>query len=147
MMMRPLTYPLTPVPALISTNVFLYTSPPTRCCNAFLKCPKDGAPGKSDGKTCVSVSLCVSICANCTECKKVRTCECVFLSAVRGYTLTSFLICALFSSLDPPKLSSLMWNSAWTVCMDSSSDCNPDNCIHRLRYLYSDQVLHYCFIL
>lgn len=42
-----------PVPALIATNVFLYASRPTRCCTTFVKSPKDGSPGKINGKTCV----------------------------------------------------------------------------------------------
>lgn len=82
--MRPLSHPLTPVPASIATNVFLCASPPTRCCTAFLKCPKDGTPGKSDGKTYVSVS----------KCKKVSTYDCVF--SVPGYMFPSLSpsICA-----------------------------------------------------
>lgn len=56
MMMRPLA---SLTPASIATNVCLYTSPPTRCCSTFLKYPKDGAPGKTDGKICMSVRACV----------------------------------------------------------------------------------------
>lgn len=104
MMMRPLAYPLTPVPASIATNVFLYTSPPTRCCSAFLKCPKDGTPGKSDGKTCVSVSLRVCVCVYL--CKLHRTQEsmsesfCQMSRATRLHPL-SLHLCPLFLSLSP----------------------------------------------
>lgn len=41
------------------------------CCTAFLKCPKDGTPGKSDGKTCVC--MCVGVCVCVVEHKKVKT--------------------------------------------------------------------------
>ncbi len=135
-MMRPLAYPLTPVPASIATNVFLYTSPPIRCCTAFLKCPKDGTPGKSDGKTCVCVCVCVCICANCTQHNKVKTYECVFLLAVTTYTFTSFLSSSVpsFPLFFPPTgrqlCGTLHGLSAWI----SSFDCNPNNCIHQLLF-------------
>lgn len=138
--MRPLAYPLTPVPASIATNVFLYTSPPTRCCSAFLKCPKDGTPGKSDGKTCVSVSLCVCVFVQIAQ--NPRKYECIFLSDITGYTFTSFLPSSVPSfPLFIPQSGRLLCGtlhglSAWI----SSSDCNPNNCFHHLCYLHNDQV-------
>lgn len=93
-MIRSLAHPLTPVPASITTNVFLCASPPTRCCTAFLKCPKDGTPGKSDGKICVSVC----------KCKKVSTFDCVFPSQATCSHPFSHSICALFSSLYPAQV-------------------------------------------
>lgn len=62
------------------------------------------------------------------------------------YILCLF-ICALFSSLSPPQVVAsyveLHGLSAWFT----SSSCNPNNCIHQLCYLHSNQVQCCWFIM
>lgn len=98
-MMRPLAYPLTPVPASIATNVFLYTSPPTRCCTAFLKCPK---------KMALLVKVMVRLVCLCVCVRRQKVYECVFFSvSCHGlHVLHPFLSSSVpsSSSLYPPQV-------------------------------------------
>lgn len=86
---------------------------PLAAATAFLKCPKDGTPGKSDGKTCASVCLCVSLC------KVHRKTECLSSSAVPRLHvhILPLFVRSFFPSLCPPPTPT--WSSLFVeLCMD-----------------------------